>query len=101
MAIKSINAKKDDRWGPNEIDLTGPDGNVYALMALATGVCRYNGINSDHIITGMKSGDYVNALKVFDFFLGGTFILYCDDDTLDRLKERESSPSKRRGRGRK
>jgi hypothetical protein len=101
MAIKSIKAKKDKIWTSCEIDLSGPDGNVFTLMAIAQGVCRYNGISSDHIIGGMKSDDYVNALKVFDYFLGGTFSLYCDDQTLALLKTRESSAPKRGKKGRK
>ena len=76
MAIKSIKSKKDDRWGPMDIDLTGPDGNVYCLMAIAEGVCRYNGIDPEPLIYGMKSGTYENAVKVFDQWLGGSFTLY-------------------------
>ncbi len=37
MAIKSIETKKQF---PIEIDLTGPDGNAFALMGLCKTICN-------------------------------------------------------------
>lgn len=76
MTIKNIKSKKGP-WQDNEIDLTGPNGNVFCLMGIARGVCQYNGIDGKHIVKGMKKAkSYDEALQVFDFWLGDTFILY-------------------------
>ena len=57
------------------IDLTGPDGNAYALMAYAERFARQLGLNSEKIIEDMKSSDYENLLQVFDSNFGSYVIL--------------------------
>ena len=57
------------------IDLTGPDGNAYALMAYAERFARQLGFNSEKIIEDMKSSDYENLLQVFDSNFGSYVIL--------------------------
>ena len=57
------------------IDLTGPDGNAYALMAHVTQLARKLGIAPDPIITEMTSGDYENLVNVFDKHFGKFVIL--------------------------
>ena len=57
------------------IDLTGPDGNAYALMAYAERFARQLGLNSEKIIEDMKSSDYENLLQVFDSNFGSFVIL--------------------------
>lgn len=50
------------------IDLNGPQGNAFSLMATATKLGRglnYDKQQIDKIITDMKSGDYENLKKVF------------------------------------
>lgn len=56
------------------IDLTGPDGNAYALMAYASRFCKQLGLDSDEVISEMKSGDYENLIEVFDRYFG-TFVI--------------------------
>jgi hypothetical protein len=56
------------------IDLTGPDGNAYALMGYASRFCKQLGLDSDEVISEMKSGDYENLIEVFDRYFG-TFII--------------------------
>ena len=63
MAIKN---KKDIPPYPIIIDLTGPDGNVFALMGKAKGFARDLGLDGDEIIKDMMSSDYEHAVKVFD-----------------------------------
>ena len=57
------------------IDLTGPDGNAYALMAHATNFAKQLGIDPKPIIADMKSGDYENLVSVFDKNFGSFVIL--------------------------
>jgi len=57
------------------IDLTGPDGNAFVLMATATNLARQLGLDSDKIVKDMKSGDYENLVNVFDSYFGSFVIL--------------------------
>ena len=66
MVIKSI---KDKPTAPIEIDLTGPDGNAYALMGLAKRLARQLRYDHDHterIIDEMALSDYEGLLHTFD-----------------------------------
>lgn len=74
-----IKKKNEKPRGPIEIDLTGPDGNAYALMAYTRNFSKQLGYvkeKSDEIIKEMMSGDYENLLKVFDREFGEFVILY-------------------------
>ena len=102
MAIKS---KDEMPWRPIEIDLTGPDGNVFYLMGLAkryakqlydethpdlveqredNNLLRELGLNApddaatmgDLIVKKMMESDYENALNVFDSYFGKYVIMY-------------------------
>ncbi len=66
--------KKEDS-GPIVIDLTGPDGNAYSLMAYAKRFARQLGLDDAAITKEMRSGDYENLLKVFDSYFGDYVIL--------------------------
>ena len=72
MAIKDIKYKSTKL----EIDLTGPDGNAFALMGSAKTLARQLGIDSKPIIEDMMSGDYENLLEVFDKNYGSFVTLY-------------------------
>lgn len=48
------------------IDLTGPDGNAYALMAYARGWAKQLGLDYKPILDEMMSGDYENLLEVLE-----------------------------------
>ena len=66
MAIKSL---KDKPSMPIEVDLTGPDGNAYALMALASSLSRQLGhsrFKRECIIEEMMLTDYEGLLHTFD-----------------------------------
>jgi hypothetical protein len=91
MAIKK---KEEMPRGPIEIDLSGPDGNVFVLMGMAKrfakqlrleieGLDVLEGLGfsesqsaGDWIVDQMKSGDYENAIQVFDRYFGEYVILY-------------------------
>ena len=55
------------------IDLDGPMGNAFALLAVAENEAMGLGIDRDDIdaiLDDMKSGDYKNLLKTLDEHLG-------------------------------
>lgn len=64
---------------PIEIDLSGPDGNVFQLFAFAKTIGRQLGYTEQHIeaiITVMKYTNYEGALHTFDTEFGDFVILY-------------------------
>ena len=67
--------KKEETAGPIVIDLTGPDGNAFALMAYAKRFASQLKLDSKLIINEMMEGDYENLLEVFDKHFGKFVIL--------------------------
>ena len=69
--------KKQKNSGPIVIDLTGPQGNAYYLMAVVQSTFKNSGAPElgESIIKEMKRGDYEHLLKTFDLYLGDHFIL--------------------------
>ena len=57
------------------IDLTGPEGNAFSLMARADSFAKQLGFDGASIIEEMKSGDYENLVSVFDKYFGDYVIL--------------------------
>ena len=67
------------------INLDGPDGNAFALMAYAKLYARDVGYASDEIeymVAKMRSGDYKNLVKVFDEYFDGYVVLETADKEL-------------------
>lgn len=56
--------------GNHFLDLSGPDGNAFALMGHAKTLGRQIGLDTDKIIKEMQSGDYDNLVNVFDRYFG-------------------------------
>jgi hypothetical protein len=67
--------EKQQQTGPIVIDLTGPDGNAFALMGYAKKLANQLDLDSTKIIQEMMSGDYENLLEVFDNAFGDFVIL--------------------------
>ena len=69
--------QKQEHTGPIIIDLTGPDGNAYALMAYAKKFAKQLGWKDGgkSIINEMMEGDYEHLLSVFDKAFGEFVIL--------------------------
>tara|TARA_B100000424_G_scaffold220800_1_gene179674 strand:+ start:33 stop:251 length:219 start_codon:yes stop_codon:yes gene_type:complete len=59
-----------------EIDLTGPDGNAFAILGLAKRLCKEFDIPFKPLMEKMTSGDYENLIKVFDDKFGSFVTLY-------------------------
>jgi len=73
MAIRKKSALRRRKI---EIDLTGPEGNAYCLLAYAEDFCKQLGKDWKKISEEMMSGDYENLLKVFDREFGSIVDLY-------------------------
>jgi hypothetical protein len=52
------------------IDLTGPDGNAFALIGYAGNLCKHLGLDKQPIIFEMTSGDYEHLVETFDKHFG-------------------------------
>lgn len=61
---------------PIEIDLNGPEGNAFCLLAHAKNFARQLGKDWDPIQTDMTSGDYEHLLGVFEEHFGDFVTLY-------------------------
>lgn len=57
------------------IDLTGPAGNAFSLMATATDLAKQLGFNDKEIVEEMTTSDYENLISVFDKYFGDYVIL--------------------------
>jgi uncharacterized protein YpuA (DUF1002 family) len=57
------------------IDLTGPDGNAFALLAYAKRFSQQLNLDFSKIQDEMTSGDYENLVQVFDDNFGEFVIL--------------------------
>ena len=68
--------KKKINKGIIEIDLTGPQGNAFYLMGLASQLSKKMGLDKDEIIAEMRSSNYENLINVFDRHFGNIVILY-------------------------
>ncbi len=65
------------------INLDGPDGNAFSLMAYAKRFAKDMGYASDEvIINNMMAGDYNNLVKTFDHYFGNYVVLETTDKDL-------------------
>ena len=60
---------------PIVIDLTGPDGNAFALIGIAKRLASKLSLDFGTIQKEMTSGDYENLINVFDKAFGDFVIL--------------------------
>ena len=61
------------------IDLDGPNGNAFYLLATACKLTKQLGLDNKAIEKDMKSGDYLNVLKVFDDNFGDFVVLQTEN----------------------
>ena len=63
---------KEDRTYPEviEIDLKGPEGNAFSLLAVAKDLAHINKFDWDNIFTEMTKSDYENLIQVMDNYFG-------------------------------
>lgn len=67
--------KKKQRNGPRVIDLTGPDGNAFYLLAVAEDFAKQLNLSSKTILDEMRESDYEHLIQVFDDYFGEFVIL--------------------------
>ncbi len=67
--------RKKERGQPIVIDLTGPQGNAFALLASARKLARTLDMDEDVVIKEMSSSDYENLVETFDRYFGSFVIL--------------------------
>ena len=67
MAIKR---SEEQPWKKPEIDLNGPEGNVFCLMGYATQYAKELNLDAKEITQMMMMSDYDNAIEVFDAHFG-------------------------------
>ena len=75
------------RWrydcGKTLINLDGPEGNAFQLMAYEQRFAKDMGyVSAEAIINNMKSGDYTNLVRTFDKYFGEFVILETRDEEL-------------------
>lgn len=73
-----IREKKKNGNLPIIVDLTGPQGNAFALMGMAQNLAkqlRWDGEKIQMLLDEMMSDDYENLLQVFDREFGKFVIL--------------------------
>lgn len=70
MIKKKVTSKKI------EVDLTGPEGNAYNVLGLASRLSKQLELNTEEILKDMKSSDYEHLISVFDKHFGDFVILY-------------------------
>ena len=73
-----IKSKKNQNKGI-EIDLTGPQGNAFYLLGLASKWAKelqFSDSYRKQMLEKMKSSDYENLIKVFDDEFGSIVTLY-------------------------
>ena len=64
------------------INLDGPQGNANVLMATAINLANQVGLDGDKNIMEMRSGDYINLVKIFDKYFGKYVILETTNEEL-------------------
>ena len=64
------------------ISLDGVQGNANNLMGLAMNLANQVGLDGDKIIVEMKSGDYINLVKIFDKYFGKYVVLETTNEEL-------------------
>lgn len=60
---------KEDKPEAIEIDLTGPDGNAFVLLGIASDFARqlqFDDRETQQLLDDMQSGDYDHLVEVFD-----------------------------------
>jgi len=64
------------------IDLDCVQGNANNLLATAMNLANKVGLDGDKIIVEMKSGDYINLVKIFDKYFDKYVILETTNEEL-------------------
>lgn len=78
----TIKTKLKQRIPQIEIDLDGPQGNVFFLIGTAKNLACQLGMNHETIIKQMRGGNYKQAVRIFDAYFGEFVTLYTENEEL-------------------
>ena len=67
--------KEKPKHAPITIDLTGPQGNAFFLLAQADRFAGQLGLDRAQVAAEMTESDYDNLVKVFDRYFGDFVVL--------------------------
>jgi hypothetical protein len=67
---------KRPKKGKIEIDLQGPEGNAFSLLAIAKDLANKLDMDWNMIFKEMTSSDYEWLLQVMDYHFGDFIIMY-------------------------
>ena len=65
-----------------DINLDVPQGNANVLISTAMNLANQIGLDGDKIIMEMRSGDYINLVKIFEKYFGKYVILETTNEEL-------------------
>ncbi|ELA9367521.1 hypothetical protein QUN99_003411 [Vibrio parahaemolyticus] len=68
-----------------EIDLTGPQGNVFYLVKQAKLLARKLDLDEEKILNRMMKNDYTHAVKIFNAYFDDYVTLLINDDLAELL----------------
>jgi hypothetical protein len=71
-----ITKKSKPKASKIEIDLSGPEGNAFNLLAVASNLSKQLGLNSKDILEEMKLSNYSNLVQTMDKYFGDYIIFY-------------------------
>lgn len=93
MTIKFID--KDDPNQKHIIDLDGPEGNAWGLMANFSHILKQSKMPEeriDELLQKMRSGDYTNLVCIFNRYLGSVIELQTSQKQLfEAIRESEKA----------
>jgi hypothetical protein len=78
---------KDNSPQRMEIDLDGPEGNVFCLIVAARMLSSQVGLDPEEVKEDMQSADYYHAVAVFEHHFGSYVDMYGSKETIKRCKE--------------
>lgn len=71
-----IKSKEEMPQPERHIDLSGPEGNAFVLIAMAKDYAKQLGRDGNAIADEMMKGDYEDLIEVFDREFGTFITLY-------------------------
>ena len=93
MKEADIKYKKDMPRRKREIDISGPQGNAFALIGIARDLAKQLGKDIEAITEDMQSDDYEHLLQVFDREFGSVVDLIRESSKVrNNIKTAEGLP---------
>lgn len=78
----TLKIKEEKPFEKIQLDLTGEDGNVFAVMSLGNKLAKRIGLDFEPIREDMMSKDYGHAIRVFERHFGDFVDIEMDSGTM-------------------